>query len=485
MGFNFFFYDLETSGIYPKEDRIMQFAGQRTDENLKIIGQPYNYLIKMTEDILPDPQAILVTGITPQQTQDSGLTEAAFLTIFHEQIAIPGTIFIGYNNIQFDDEFMRYMNYRNYYDPYEWQWQNNKSRWDLLNIIRMMRALRPEGIKWPVDAVGKPTNRLEELAKANGLDHVKAHDALSDVKACIALAKLIKDTQPKLYSYLFNIRDKRDIARLVTSGKPFVFVGSYQGEHERTSVFNYLFEPNSQEAMLFDLRYNPLDFIQLTAERIVELWLDRYNNLSNPLPLRTIRYNRCPAVAPLEVLDEASQVRLKLDLKQLNLHRQLLKDNLPTWLPILQKINTLKDKANRQRKFGYAASVDSLLYGSFFNDADRELMIETRSISPKDLKLAKFHFADQRLRQLLPLYKARNYPESLTPAEQIRWEAYRQRHLLQGGAKSRYATFVIRLQSLAETNKLKARDKILLTEIDAWSHQLLPSINSQSARLGQ
>ena len=142
---SFFFYDLETSGLSPRVDRIMQFAGQRTNMNLEPIGEPVNLLIKLADDTLPSPYAIMVTGITPQSTQLDGLTEAEFCKYVLEEIFTPGTIAVGYNSVRFDDEHMRYCFWRNFRDPYEWQWKDERSKWDLLDVVRMTRALRPEG----------------------------------------------------------------------------------------------------------------------------------------------------------------------------------------------------------------------------------------------------------------------------------------------------------------------------------------------------
>ena len=201
----------------------MQFAGQRTNVEMEPIGDPVNILIKLTPDVLPDPEAVLLTGITPQSTQADGMTEAEFLKYFYDEIVTPDTCFLGYNTVRFDDEFMRFLHYRNFYDPYEWQWTNNCSRWDILDVVRMTRALRPEGIEWPMNDDGKPTNRLELLTKANNLDHYAAHDALSDVYATIAIAKLIRDKQQKLFEFLFDYRGKKKIQELVGADKPFVY----------------------------------------------------------------------------------------------------------------------------------------------------------------------------------------------------------------------------------------------------------------------
>ena len=192
MAQTLFFYDLETSGLSARDDRIMQFAGIRTDMDLQPIGEPYNFLVTLNDDTLPSPDALMVTGITPQKTLEEGYSEAECARMVSEEIFTPGTIAVGFNNVRFDDEFIRVLLWRNYYGPYEWAYQDGRSRWDLLDVVRLVRALRPEGINWPV-VDGKPTNRLELLSKENNLEHTHAHDALSDVEALIGVAKLIRD----------------------------------------------------------------------------------------------------------------------------------------------------------------------------------------------------------------------------------------------------------------------------------------------------
>src|SRR3982751_5233001 len=229
MAASFFFYDLETSGFSARAARVMQFAGQRTDMNLKPVGDPVNVLVKLSADVLPEPDAVLLTGITPQQTLSEGLTEAEFLKYFYDEVVQPGTIFTGFNSVRFDDEFMRFLHYRNFYDAYEWQWKDSNSRWDLLDLVRMTRALRPDGIEWPFAPDGKPANRLEYLSKVNKLDHDHAHDALSDVTATIGLAQLVKQKQPELFDYLLQHRDKKTAKEVVLQGTPFVYTSGRYG----------------------------------------------------------------------------------------------------------------------------------------------------------------------------------------------------------------------------------------------------------------
>src|SRR5690606_2122332 len=203
MSRTLFFYDLETSGINPAYSRAMQFGGIRTDLDLNPLAESLNWLVQIPEDILPEPEAILVHGITPQKTLADGLTEREFAQKLVKEVFIPDTIAVGFNNVRFDDEFIRHILWRNFYDPYEWHWQSGRSRWDLLDLTRMTRALRPQGLNWPNDSEGVATNRLEALAEANGFKIAKAHDAQEDILATLELARRLKAAQPKLYDFLF------------------------------------------------------------------------------------------------------------------------------------------------------------------------------------------------------------------------------------------------------------------------------------------
>ena len=255
----FFFYDLETSGLSPREDRIMQFAGQRTDLDLNPIGGPVNLLVKLPDDTLPSPSAIAVTKITPQKTLADGITEAEFAKLVTSEIFTPNTIAVGYNTVRFDDEFMRHLFWRTFYDPYEFEWKDGRSRWDLLDVVRMTRALRPEGINWPVTADGKATNRLELITKLNQISHENAHDAEADVQASIDVARLIKEKQPELFSFLFKIRGKNDVKKIVNldDKRPFVYSsGRYSSKTNKTTVAFPLTSSRNGNILVYDLRYD-------------------------------------------------------------------------------------------------------------------------------------------------------------------------------------------------------------------------------------
>jgi exodeoxyribonuclease-1 len=477
MSASLLFYDLETSGISPREQRIMQFAAQRTDMNLEPIGETFNIVIKLTDDILPDPDAILVTGITPQQTLTEGITEAEFLKIFHKDVAIPGTIFVGYNTVRFDDEFMRYLHYRNFYDAYEWHWQDGKSRWDLLDVVRITRALRPDGIKWPFGPDGKASNRLELLTSINGLDHQNAHDALNDVLATIALAWLIREKQPRLFEYLLKMRDKRAVEELVTSGEPFVYAsGKYPSETEKTTVTLFLCENPKTGALVYDLRHDPSVWLDKTPEELAEAWKWKRDSTEPRLPVKTLQYNRCPAVAPLTVLDDASKERIKLNMDAVAANAKILRDN-PDFCHKVQQAAQILNKQQQTAWLSAEQFVDSQLYDGFIGGQDKTKMRAVSAASADEIADLQLEFADDRLNKLLPLYKMRNFPESSIDDEREAWESFRSSKLLGTGAGSRAEKFFKRLSELADQPGITENQCFLLEELQLYGQSILPEPN--------
>jgi exodeoxyribonuclease-1 len=476
MSASFFFYDLETSGINSNEARIMQFAGIRTDMELNPIGEPVDMLVQLPKDTLPDPDAIMVTGITPQKTQEEGYTEAEFLKIFTDEVATPDTIFVGYNTVRFDDEFMRCLHYRNFYDPYEWQWQDGKSRWDLLDVVRMTRALRPDGIEWPFDVNGKPTNRLELITAMNKLDHEHAHDALSDVEATIAVARLVRNKNEKLFDFLLSMRNKRSVAELVTGGQPFVYTsGKYPSEFDKTTVvYRICDHPQNQGAFVYDLRHDPLQYKDMTPEQLVELWQWKKEPDAPRLPVKTLQYNRCPAVAPLGVLDEASQKRIKIDMAQVKRNLVALKSMKDLEERLCKAWEIMEAKRDKSKFATVEDNVDGCMYNGFFEGGDKQKMSVVRAASPEELSSLGLKFKDERLVKLLPLYKARNYPKLLTGEEREIWERHCADRLLKGDQHGRMGRFFARLQELSGHEELTEHQRYLLEELKLYAESIMP-----------
>ena len=421
--------------------------------SLNPIGEPVNILVKMTNDALPSPAAINVTKITPQDTLRDGVSEAEFCKIASEEIFVPETIAVGYYTVRFDDDFMRAMLWRNFYDPYEWEWKDDRSRWDILDLVRMTRALRPEGIEWPFREDGAPTNRLELITKLNGVSHEHAHDALSDVYATIAVARLIREKQPDLFDYLLSMRNKNEVKKLVNldNKKPFVYAsGRYANEFNKTTVVVPLTAGRNGNVLVYDLRYNLEEVLKQGSQESVsrgEKLLDesleteeqtesnfspaalRFYSPSTPVSktyypiVKELSLNRCPAVAPMGVLDKGD------GWKKIGLTSELVEANLKTLLTHPEFAEQMRTQYENRPEFPPALEPEEAIYEGFLNDADRVKVAAVRNAEPN--KLADFHpeFDDERLPELLLHYKGRNFPETLSEVEMEKYEQYRLKRL--------------------------------------------------------
>ncbi len=446
-----FWYDYETTGINPRCDRAVQVAGIRTDVELNEIDQPLNLYCHLSEDILPHPAACLVTGITPGLLDDKGLDEAEFITRTHAQLAMPGTCGAGYNTLRFDDEVTRYSLYRNFFDPYAREWQGGNSRWDLIDVVRTAYALRPEGIVWPEDD-GRVTLKLERLTAANGIDHGQAHDALSDVRATIALARLIREKQPKLYDWLFQLRTKQRVLDQVRLLQPMVHIsGRFSAaRHYLGVVLPLAWHPKNRNALIVcDLHYDPQPLLDMDAQSLRQLLYTRREDLSEgqlPVPLKLIHINRCPVVAPLNVLRAQDQQRLQLDIGQYQERVHKLIQAQEVWQDTLATVYASED-------FVPSEDPEQQLYDGFLGDRDRRLCEQVRLSDPEQLASETWPFDDERLPELLFRYRARNFPHTLSAAEQERWHMFCQQRLSNPalGAPITYEQFTQAAQELSRS----------------------------------
>ena len=437
--------------------------------DLTPIGEPYNMLVALSDDTLPNPDALMVTGITPQKTVDEGYSEVQFARILNDEIFTPDTIVVGFNNIRFDDEFIRHLLWRNFYDPYEWCWKDGRSRWDMLDVVRMTRALRPEGISWPLDDAGEPTNRLELITRENGIAHKNAHDAMSDVDALIDVTKLIRDKQPQLFEYLLKMRDKKEVVKLVNvdDKKPFVYSsGRYDKEFAKTTAAFPLATGRNGNVVVYDLRYDPTPFIDLSeselAHKVYASWQERQAEDFVKLPAKELQPNRCPAVAPLGVLAHGGGwAKISLDAETIAKHQKILLAH-PEFA---EKLRTIFEN---KPEFTRSPDPEAQLYDGFLNDCDRLRAEAVRNASERELDDFHPNFADERLPGLLLHYKARNFPKTLSSDERAMWQTWRAAHV-----QAQLPKYMVALQRLA-ASALDSGKEFIVQELQLWAESILP-----------
>ncbi|QRF55077.1 exodeoxyribonuclease I [Variovorax paradoxus] len=452
----FLWHDYETFGAVPRRDRPSQFAAIRTDAALNEIGEPLMIYCKPAPDYLPSPEATLITGITPQLCLERGLPEHEFAAQIERAFSQPGTIGVGYNTIRFDDEVTRFLFWRNLIDPYAREWQNECGRWDLLDVVRLTYALRPDGIQWPKKEDGSQSFKLEDLAKANGLLHESAHDALSDVRATIALARLIRNAQPKLFDFAFALHRKDRVASELglpavrETAKPFLHVsGMFPAERGCLAVMWPLAShpTNKNELLAWDLAHDPSELRDLDADTVRLRMFTRAAELPEGvvrLPIKGVHLNKSPmVVGNLRTLAAPMAERWGIDLDTALRHAAIARD-LPDMSAIWAKVY--------ERPKEDAPDVDEDLYGGFVGNGDRRRLNQLRALSPAELAKDRTGFDDGRLEEIVFRYRARNWPETLSEEEAQRWEEHRVAKLFdgEGGARTVEGLFA-EIDALSET----------------------------------
>lgn len=477
---SFYWYDFETFGADPARDRPCQFAGVRTDENFDEIEEALVIYCQPADDVLPHPEACLITGITPQQAALKGIVEAEFIGRIEKEFARPGTCVLGYNSIRFDDEVTRHCLYRNFYDPYAREWQQGNSRWDIIDMVRLARATRPEGICWPDHEDGKPSFKLTDLTRANGLVHEAAHDALSDVRATIAIARLVREQQPKLFNYVLSHRSK-EAARThlnVRNPKPVLHVSAkYPAEKGCAALVVPLAQDavNANAVYVYDLSVDPGPLISLDTQQIRERVFTAAANLPpgvERIPLKAVHANKCPVLVPPGILQDGVADRLGID--------------VPACLANLEKIRAqsgLGDKITQvfQRDFPAQTNPDLMLYsGGFFSARDKQLMQQIRSLSPQDLASLPVHSADARIPQMLFRYRARNWPDTLDESERAQWRELCRDRLEKpdAGAAMTLDQYFQRIHELRQSGECSPSQLQILDQLDAYGRLLWEKVSA-------
>lgn len=465
MAQSFLFYDLETFGLDSKADRIAQVAMVRTDMQLRVIQDPVVMLCAIAPDYLPSPSSCLVTGITPQKTLRDGICEFDFISRINREFMVPDTVVLGFNNIAFDDEFIRNCLYRNLMDPYEREWMNGCSRWDVLDLVRAVHDFRPEGISFLHRKENGATSfRLVHLTEDNGIPQEGAHDALVDVYATINVTKLIRQKQPALFDYYFSHRSKRSLNSMLDTlrGTPVMYTCQFfTNEHgsSRPVCPISLDRSRANTVVCFDLTKDARTL--LDAE-------DVWNGLVR------ITTNRCPFIAPITILSKVEEVqrRLAIDMELMQSNLDFIHHNRAA---ILERLEPLMEKKSQTDA---NLDPDLRIYAdSFYSDNDRANMKLINSFPPQRRLRAGLHFDSEKVPKLLFRQVARNWPEVLGENERLLWKNYCATRLIQPfGRNPGYNAYMREIADGLESMGTDARSKLTLVALREYGQQLYSQV---------
>ncbi|HST43598.1 MAG TPA: exodeoxyribonuclease I [Luteimonas sp.] len=479
MADSFLFYDLETYGSDPCRTRVAQFAAIRTDTDLREIDAPVDVLVRPADDLLPSPAATMVTGITPQDALRHGIHEAEAFARINEEMSRAGTCSVGYNSLRFDDEFIRHGLFRNFYDPYEREWRGGNSRWDLLDVLRLAHALRPEGIEWPKREDGATSFKLEHLASANGVRRGEAHEALSDVRALIGMARRLRTAQPRLWDYALTLRDKRHAGTLLdcVAMTPVLHVSQRYPSARlcAAAVVPLARHPQiDSRVIVFDLDGDPGALLALEPDAIADRLYARAVDLPEGevrVPLKEVHLNRCPSLVPWAFLRPADFARLGIDRARAEATVARLREAGPA---LAEKVRRVFARERTRDP----ADPDASLYAGFIDDADKRRCREVRATPPAQLGSRVFGFDDPRLQELLFRYRARNHPDTLSIEEQLRWDDYRRMRLMQDSGMSEltFADFDAEIAAMRVVHAGDGTRMRLLDSLDAWRRDIAAAL---------
>ena len=507
----FLFMDYETFNRNPKGGRASQFASLRTDYYLNIDpASAQNIFCEQNYDNVPSPQAALITKITPQKILKiktgaiklppssfpffpNVYNEYWFTYHINKEMSKPFTCTLGYNSFKFDDEFTRNLLYRNLFDPYEREWKNHNSRYDVYYLVLATYVLKPHLLNFPpaIDKVTKeqlvhsktnlplPSFRLEELSVANGIHHINAHDAFSDVEATIGIMKKIKDGDASFFEEMFRFRKKNEVDMWLSrnQNQPFIHISQFYGkENYCLGVLFQIMTVNS-EVLCLNLAHDISPLILLEGEDLANyLFPPKKGNLPSPKHTVKFRFNQCPILANLKEYWHIFS-DLEIDTTSFRQNLNLIKDNF--------ELLKLKLRPLYFKEFATSnLNLDSDLgiYSGFFsNDETNQAKVVHFQIEGN--KLADFDYSrfSPRLKEMFFKIKARNFPYTLSPSEKNQWILYSKSRVLDPviGAELTLDQFYKEVEDIRNSS-LSKEDERVLKDIEDYVSALKETLSIQN-----
>lgn len=469
----FYWHDYETTGPNARLDRPSQFAGIRTDLNLNEMGEATLFYCRPALDLLPHPHACVLTGISPQKAQAEGLSETDFADRILQELSTPGTCGVGYNSIRFDDEVSRHLFYRTFKPVYDREWQNGNSRWDTLGLMRLAWALRPSVLKWPIHEDGTPSFRLEDLGDLNGVRQGLAHDALSDVRCTISLARKVKEGAPDLFEALFTGRNKKSqtglVEQSIATKTPLLHAASFYGNTSGCVglVMPLFFHPTRpQVAVLLNLQGEVDDILDLSEAELEERFGKKLEEGDERLPIQLVPMNRASALLSANWLKGVDCKRVGFDIQ----HAAIQSRKVQAHPEFLARFSRVLAAISHQQDAQAPAlvDIDLALYDGFPTDSQSRQIVQVGTTSPD--QLSSISFDDKKYDALLFRYRARNFPETLNEIEEQIWRVHCKKRLLSDSGPG--LTFD-EFEREIEVEKMAGASPKMLEDLKEWGDFVL------------
>jgi len=412
----YLFYDLETTGRSKCFDQVLQFAAIRTDLELNELER-HSIHIKLNPDVIPDPEAILIHRI-PIAAMLQGEAEINAISQIHALLNTPGTLSGGYNTLGFDDEFLRFLFHRNLLPPYTHQWANGCGRFDLYPLTQLYHLYHPECMQWPTNPEGKISLKLELLSKANQLAEGPAHQAMTDVEATLALARIfLKNKEMWIYSMDFFNKEVEQKRREKITATLETTYGKYQlallvGKAGSSDFFQYpvlaLGSHQHYKNQTLWLRLDKPELATTTSDLLAETtWVARQKAGETFLLPFSGRFKQ-----------------------HITAERSIITEKNLTWLgqngPLLQEIQQYYQHYKYPEILNLDVDADLYVKG-FLTREEEQLCIQFHTAPEQKKAAVAERFQNPRLQEIAARIMGRYYPQYLTSGLAKKFAAYMQR----------------------------------------------------------
>ena len=386
---SFVVYDVETTGLTKGFDQIVQFAAVRTDSALKITEE-FQIRCRLMRHVIPSPEAMHVTGVRIEQLLDISLpSHYGMVTEIHRILeSWCPTLFLGYNSLSFDEEFLRQAFYQCLYSPFLTNTQGS-ARADILNLCRLTVALRPDVIKPAIDKHGRTIFKLKALAETNGIAALSPHNTMADVSTTLTLCQIIRNRAPEIWSQFLKFSQKASVESFITEEDAFLIWETFGnnhcarvvtpiGKHSELAIRHYCLDVSADLDTLRGMSDNALISLCKGAAR----------------PIVTVRTNAAPT---LWALYDAPQEHLGTFENEEEISEQVAQ--LREDRPFLERLRKAAQAA--EPTYPPSAHVEEQFYERGFPPPQDEALMQRFQVAPWEERPGlALQFSDARYRRL-------------------------------------------------------------------------------------
>ena len=299
---NFVFYDFETSSSNKQWGQIIEVGAILTDDQLNELDR-FESRCRLSPGIIPEAMSLIVSNTSPKKLKETNLSHYEMIRQFVEKLKNWGKVtYIGWNNIEFDQIFLRNTLFQNLHYPFASTTNGNKEG-DLLNLARATNLYYPKTLKNAINKKGNLEYKLDTMAPLNGIKHV-AHTAIGDCGATLEIARIIKKKAPSVWDSSLLTSNKEESLKIIKSEKLFCANEFYYGKvvpFVQTFVCQH---PVYQWPKTFDLKHDPKIYMNMPIKVLKE------ELKKSPKVLRTCRHNKHPIVMNPSYIDHFEEYKM-------------------------------------------------------------------------------------------------------------------------------------------------------------------------------